>query len=667
MLTVKDLSVEEKLRLICGRDNWSTVDFDGKIPSVFVSDGPVGLRTEKNIDGKQVTLPAVAYPAIQVLANTWNAELAYKMGESLADDCIERDVDILLAPGVNIKRTPVCGRNFEYASEDPLVAGTVGKEYINGVQSHGVGTCLKHFCCNNLEWDRFHQSSDVDERTMREIYLKPFEIACEAKPVSVMCAYNRVNGVYAAENKKGFDILRNEFGFDGAIISDWEAVRDRAKSAIAGLDLEMPFCQATYDKLVEDYNDGKITEAQVDACAQRILDLVYNNAEKKKTRKVKTTEDERKELSAEILAEGAVLLKNNGILPLKKKYSVAVCGGYAKPDNIDLIRGGGSAGVTRYDVKYDLVEALKARVDGDVLYEGAFCFGGVNTGRYGQEPRKALKNAAICDVNIVCVGTGARIESEGSDRSIIRLPYVQEHTILETAKQNKNTVVLIFAGSAVDVSPWADKVAAILYVGFPGEKFDDVLADILTGKINPSGKLTETFALDLFDIPSMNTYFGAGVTRYHEGLDVGYRYFDTYDVPVAFPFGFGLSYSEFDYSGLKLKVKGDNGDKLGVSFKIKNKSDFDGKEVAQVYVHPVDPFVYRPKKELKAYAKVLVKASESEEVKLTLDKSAFEYWSIAKDCKTVDDGVYQIMVGSSVADISLEATVEIADGKITVL
>ncbi len=664
MITVKDLTSIQKLRLICGRDVWSTVDFDGKIPSVSVSDGPVGLRTERDVDGEYVTLPAVAYPSVQVLADTWNEDLAYKMGAALADDCIERDVDILLAPGVNIKRTPICGRNFEYVSEDPYLAGVVGKQYIKGVQDNGVGTCLKHYYANNLEWDRFHQSSDVDDRTLREIYLKPFEIACTAKPVSVMCAYNRVNGVFASENKKGFDILRDEFGFDGAIFSDWEAVRDRAAAAIAGLDIEMPFSQKNYDKLVEDYNNGKITDAQIDACAARVLDLVYRNAEMKKRRKIKTTEQQRRELSADILAEGAVLLKNNGILPLDGKCSVAVCGCYAKPDCDDLLRGGGSSGVRRRKLDFDLPLRLAERVGGKVEYQGAFHFNGIIGGANAQEQRLALVNAALCDVNVVCVGTGARIECEGSDRATIRLPDVQEHMIIETAKQNKNTVVAVFAGAAVDMSAWKDLVAAILYVGFPGENGDAVIADILTGKINPSGKLTETFALDYTDIPSSNSYFCAGVTRYREGLDVGYRYFDTYDRPVAFPFGHGLSYSVFEYSALKLKP---DGDKLDLSFKIKNASQICGKETAQVYVRPVAPLVYRPYKELKAFKKVEIKGGASEQVEIALDKSALAYWSIAKDRWTVDDGVYEIIVGASVADVRLVAKILVADGKMTVV
>lgn len=664
MKTVKDLTVKEKLRLVCGKDAWSTVDFDGKIPSIFVSDGPVGLRTVKTDEnGNEHTLPAVAYPAIQVLANTWNTELSRAMGNALADDCIERDVDILLAPGVNIKRTPVCGRNFEYFSEDPILAGELAKEYIIGVQENGVGTCLKHYYVNNLEYDRLHQSSDVDDRTLREIYLKQFEIACEAKPISAMCAYNRINGVYASENKKGFDILRNEFGFDGAVISDWGAVRDRTAAAIAGLDLEMPFDQNNYDRLKADYAAGKISDEQLDACAQRVLDLVYKCAEMKARRKIKTTEAQRADVSAEILKEGAVLLKNDGILPLNKKANVSVCGCFAKPDEPAMIRGGGSAEVTRHKFDFDIPARLAERLDGKVVFESAFRYNGVNS--FVQNAHTAVVNAALSDVNIVCVGTGGPVEYEAGDRQTMRLPDVQERAILETARQNRNTIVIVFAGAAVDLSAWKDEVAAILYVGFPGEKGDEVVSDILVGNINPSGKLSETFPLCYEDIASSNTRRVAGVTRYQEGLDVGYRYFDTYGEPVAFPFGHGLSYSQFEYSGLKLKAV--NGDKLEVAYTVKNTSARDGKEISQVYVRECAPLVYRPYKELKAFAKTPIPAGKSVTVKTVLDISAFEYWSVAKDGKTVDDGVFEIIIGASCSDVRLTAKLSIKDGKITVL
>lgn len=612
-------------------------------------------------DSKEETIPAVGYPSVQILANTWSRQTARETGECLADDCIERGVDILLAPGVNIKRHPLNGRNFEYFSEDLYLAGTLAKEYIAGVQECGVGACLKHFCCNNLEYDRLHQTSDVDERTLRELYYVPFEIACEVKPVSAMCSYNRVNGTYASEYKKGFDILRGEFGFDGAIFSDWEAVRDRTAVAKAGLDIEMPFNQKNYEALCEDYRAGKLTDEELDACAQRVIDLVFRCKNAQKNARVRRTESERAKSAQRVAAEGMVLLQNGGILPLAKGASIAVIGCYAKPDTIDMLQGGGSSCVEWLNRSFDLPAQLEKR-GFSVTYEGGFRYSGVHSNV--QDARNALECAAANDIAIVCVGTGKPYESEASDRQTLRLPEVQERTILETAEQCKNTVVVVFAGGAIEMSAWADKVSSIVFAGQPGMGADEVLADLLTGILNFSGKLSETFPLKLEDTPSMQSYLHAGVTRYQEGLDVGYRYFDSYGVPVQFPFGHGLSYASFLYKNLQLKATEDG---LEVSYKIENTSAQDGKEVSQVYVRECAPLVYRPKKELKAYAKTYVAAGCSAQETHTLGKRAFAHWSAANDAWEVTEGVYEIMVGASVSDIRLSAKIRVEGGKVHVL
>ena len=342
-MDIDRLTAKEKLRLICGKDFWHTEDFGGKLPQLTVADGPVGLRVvrARAADGTETAYPATAYPSIQLLANTWDRDCANKMGAALADDCLERDVDILLAPGVNVKRTPLCGRNFEYFSEDPLLAGEMAKAYIAGLQEGGAGACLKHFCCNNLEYDRLHQSSDVDERTLREIYYLPFEIACEAKPVSVMCSYNRINGTYGAEYKKGFAVLREEFGFDGAIFSDWSAVRDRAASARAGLDLEMPFSEENYQKLCKDFEEGSISEKEIDACAERVLALISRCKTMRQGKKPRRTEEERRRIAQDIAAEGMVLLKNDGsLLPLPQGVRILLTGPNA--DAMRCLNGGWS-------------------------------------------------------------------------------------------------------------------------------------------------------------------------------------------------------------------------------------------------------------------------------------------------------------------------------------
>lgn len=661
MKKLTELSAKEKLNLLCGKDCWHTDDLDGKIPQLFVSDGPVGLRTERTgKNGKSENIPAVAFPSIQVLANTWSEKCAKKMGNALADEAHDRGVDILLAPGVNIKRNPLNGRNFEYFSEDPFLAGTLAKNYIEGVQECGIGVCLKHFCCNNLEYDRHHQTSDVDERTLRELYYVPFEIACEAKPVSVMCSYNRINGTPAAEYKKGYEFLRGECGFDGAIVSDWGAVIDRTASAKAGLDLSMPAQKNHNEKLFADYEAGNITDEEVDACAERVLSLIYRCKAMQEGKGAKTAESERVACAKEVAAEGAVLLKNDGVLPLKGIKKVSVCGCFAKPDTIEMLRGGGSAGVEWLDKTFDVPQELAKR-GFDVSYESAFRYAGVE---FRQNSRQAILNAAKSDVNVVCVGTGNAFEYEGGDRATMRLPDVQERAILETAKSNKNTVVVVFAGAAIDMSAWADKVAAILFVGFPGMGGDAVIADILVGKINPSGKLSETIPTDIESIPAANVFRCAGVTRYQEGLDVGYRYFDTYEEPVLFPFGHGLSYSKFLYKDAKAVADGET---LRLTYAIENVSGVDGKEVSQVYVRECAPTVYRPFKELKGFAKTEVKAGKSEKVQVELGSRAFAHWSVSKDRWEITEGVYEILVGASVEDIHLKVLVAYEKGALRVL
>ena len=664
-MKINQLTIEEKLRLICGKDAWNTCDLNGKFPSVKVTDASMGVRTAKD-DGSG-DKPSVSYPSAQMLANTWNLQTVRAYAECVADDCLDYGADILLGPGVNIKRNPLCGRNFEYYSEDPYLAGTIAREYIAAMQQEGAGACLKHFCCNNLEYNRKLQSSEVDERTLREIYYKPFEIACEAKPVSIMCSYNKINGVQGSENQKGFRILREELGFDGAVISDWDAVYDRAKAAKAGLDLEMPFSQSNYDKLVEDYKAGKITEAEIDACAHRVLDMVARCKELQNGKTRKRIREDRINVSREAAEEGIVLLKNEGVLPLKKGQSLSACGIYGAPysansDYSRYLSGGGSSRVVRLTKEFDIPEALRKQ-GFTVLFNGGFDDNGINNW-VGMNPREAIGNAAESDVNIVFAGTGGEIEHEGNDRKHMRLSDVQERAILDTAAVNPNTVVVLFAGAPIDMSAWINEVAAVVWAGFPGERGDEAVANVLMGKINPSGKLTETFPLCYEDSPVANGYLDGAVTRYEEGLDVGYRYYDTYNVPVLFPFGYGLSYSTFEYKNLALKTADD---KLEVNFEIENVSAIDGKEVSQIYVRAASSYVYRPYKELKGFAKTLVKAGKKEKVTAKLDLRAFEYWSVGHDRWEVEDGIYEIIVAASVADEKLKIKIKIKDGKITVL
>lgn len=665
--TIKDLTIEEKLRLICGKDCWHTCDFGGKLPYIRVTDASMGVRMPVDSGSWGGDKPSVAYPSLQMLANTWDLDTVREYAECVADDCLDAGADIILGPGVNIKRSPLCGRNFEYFSEDPYLAGTLAREYISAMQEEGAGACLKHFCANNLEYNRLQQSSEVDERTLREIYYKPFEIACEAKPVSVMSSYNRINGVYGSEYKKGYEVLRKEYGFDGMIMSDWDAVRDRTKAAKAGCDLEMPFHPEHYEALVADYKAGKITEEEIDICAQRVLDLVYRCKELQKGKKRGHTLEERIAFTQKAEEEGIVLLKNDGVLPLKAGKTVSMCGWFARPcaynrKKPELVCGGGSGSVKRLTPMFDMLEIMQREYGGAIAYEPAFSEDGVDSSF--MTPGKAVENAAISDINIVFAGTGAHLESEGGDRQTLKLYSAQERTILETAAVNPNTVVVLFAGSPIDMREWIDEVAAVVYVGFPGERGGEAIANVLTGKVNPCGKTSETFPLSYEDSPAANCYTDSKVTRYEEGLDVGYRYYDTYSVPVLFPFGHGLSYSKFVYGGLKLKTDGET---LEVSYEIENNSARDGKEISQVYVRAMSSYVYRPYKELKGFAKTLVKAGGTEKVTITLDSRAFEYWSTATDCWETEDGVYEIIVGASCADERLRAKIKIENGEISVL
>ncbi len=665
-LTVKDLSVEEKLRLLCSKGFWYTMDFDGKLPSVSVSDGPVGVRAErKNEKGETITLPSVSYPSAQLLANTWNKACAKLMGECLADDCYEKNVDILLGPGANIKRYALNGRNFEYFSEDPVLAGEIAESYINGVQSRGIGACLKHFCCNNMEYNRFEQSSEVDERALREIYYLPFELACRAKPVSMMSAYNRVNGQYASEYKKGFDVLRGEFGFDGAMYSDWEAVRNRTRSAKAGCDIEFPFNENNYQQFVADYKAGKISEEEIDACAERVLRLAYSCKEMQAGKGVKRTVEERLDASQRIAEEGMVLLKNEGgLLPLRKGKRIALFGCYAKPER-GMIAGDGSSRVASLTESFDLGALLEKELNIKVPFETMYYYDKVlgtnGYAHYAAKPHTGKNIAATADICVICAGTGVNIEAESFDRTDMRLPLAQERAILDLSAINPNTVVVIFAGSAIDVSAWADKVKAIVYAGFCGERGMEALCGILCGRVNPCGKLSETFPVSIAASAVAGGYCDTAVTRYTEGLDVGYRYYDRHPEAIRYPFGYGLSYSEFRYSSLKTEADGLN---VNISFDIENISYIDGSEIAQVYVQECSPAVYRPLKELKGFAKQKIKAGERKSVSIRLTKRAFAYYSVAEDGWRVNDGAYKILVGSSSQNILLSKTIIIENGEI---
>lgn len=630
-----------------GADFWTNYDVDGSVYKFIVSDGPVGLRQPLDRMTAEQTdcIKSVAYPSFQMLSQTWDTGLAFEMGRSLGNDCIEQKVDILLAPGVNIKRLPTNGRNFEYLSEDPFVAGIFARDYIKGVQSMHVGTSLKHFCCNNSEKSRHWASMEVDERTLREIYLRPFEIACEARPWTVMCSYNLVNGMRMSEHEKLYGVLRNEFGFDGLIMSDWWAVKDSESSLNAGLNLEMPYDEEHQKEMLA--KSERLDETKLNESVERVLALAEKCERESKLRKVEMSLEERRSVALKIEEEGIVLLKNEGVLPMKKGKAF-VTGAPA----VNYYFGGGSSNVYSEREFEPLTDALKNEGMNVEYAESVSAVRG-HQAILGNL-KAAVFKAAQSEYTVICVGEPNTCEYEDADRQQIKLSKEEELAIHALSKASDKLVVVVYAGAAIDMSEWINEVEAIVWAGYGGEYANRAVAEVLTGKVNPSGKLTETFPLSLGDVPSENAYRDEAVMVYSEGMNIGYRYFDTYNVPVLFPFGYGMSYSEFFYGDLAVEK---DGAIVKVQFEIENASNVDGKEVAQVYVRELTKEVYRPYKELKAFKKVFIKAHERATMEFALDASAFAYYSVAKDRWVVKPGVFEIIVAANVIEEKLRAKI----------
>lgn len=646
---IKNLTLDEKLELLCGKDFWRLPNANGKLKEVFVADGPSGLRKVKEDPEdpkKNHTISATAMPTLSTVANTWNLEMAKLDGSTIADDCIENDADVLLAPGVNIKRTPLNGRNFEYFSEDPYLSGVMGKAFIEGVQGKGIGTSLKHYLANNREVDRCFMTSEVDERTLREIYLRPFEIAVESKPWTVMCSYNPINGIYSAENKYFLkDVLRDEFGYDGVIVSDWGAVHNPYKSLKATLDVRMPYEKGSFEVLKNAYEKGLITDEEIDFAVTNILKLIEKTENNDK--KVSFTKEQRHANAVKIAEEGIVLLKNeDGMLPIKSG-KIAISGNQIITPRIGGC--GSSRVVTDFEEKY-IDEYLKG-IDGVEFIRPKT----ILSPEFSSERPDLYRLAYDCDKVVLCLSS--EWEGEGYDRSTIRLHPHLEQQIREIAEINPNLIVCIYAGSAVDMSAWIDCVKAVIWVGYSGEGVNQALSNIITGKVVPSGKLSETIPTCLD-----NTYCGmnmgkGGVERYTDGVFVGYRYYEKFDVPVAFPFGHGLSYADLTYSNIKVEKQSEVD--YTVSYDITNNSDFDAKEVSQVYVRDVLCMVSRPVKELKAFSKDLIPAHGTVTVTVKLDKRAFAYYNVLIKDWHVENGAFEILVGASSKDIRLKQRIDI--------
>ncbi len=632
------------------------------MPAMMVSDGPHGLRKQKDEGdhlGVNDSIVAVCYPTGCASASSFNRELLMEMGRAIGEACQAEGVGVILGPAVNIKRSPLCGRNFEYYSEDPYVAGEMAASYIKGVQSKNVGTSIKHFMANSQETRRMSSDSRIDERTMREIYMPAFEKAVkESKPWTVMCSYNRINGTYAAENKKLLtDVLRDEWGFDGFVVSDWGAVNDRVAGVKAGLDLEMPPSCGVNDKLIEKaVKDGKLDEAVLDLTVERILQIVYRFMENRDKEAVFDKEKQH-EFSRKVAEESLVLLKNDGILPLKKEQKIAFIGQYAKKPRY---QGGGSSHINSYKVTgaLELVKDMP-----NVLFA---------EGYNDQEDKvdekmveEAVKAAKEAEVAVVFAGLPDAFESEGYDRTHMQMPKSQNHLIEEIVKVQPNVVVVLHNGSPVEM-PWISKVKGVLEAYLGGEAVGEAEYRILFGEVNPSGRLSETFPLKLEDNPSYLYYIGEeDVVEYREGVFVGYRYYDKKKMDVLFPFGYGLSYTDFAYSNLKLDKKAmKDTEVLTVSVDVTNTGTMAGKEVVQLYVADEESTVIRPVKELQGFEKVELAPGETKTVSMKLDARAFAYYNVQLGDFHVESGSFKIMIGRSCTDIKLEDTVMVESTKV---
>ena len=653
------MTLEEKASLCSGADFWHTESVERLgIPAMMVSDGPHGLRKqdqEADHLGVNDSIKAVCFPAGCGTAASFNRELITGMGEVLGEECQAEGVGVILGPAVNIKRSPLCGRNFEYYSEDPMVASEMAGALIKGVQSKNVGTSIKHFLANNQETRRMSSSSEVDERTLREIYLAAFEGAVSSqKPWTVMCSYNKINGTYAAEHKEALtDILRGEWGFDGFVVSDWGAVNNRVPDLEAGLDLEMPASGGINDKqIVDAVKEGRLEESVLDRAVERILNIVYR-FEETRDKSAVFDRDKDHEYAKKVAEETIVLLKNeDGLLPLPEKEEIAFIGKYARQPRF---QGGGSSHINSHKVTgaWDVVKDW-----GSITFaEG-----------YGDQEdvtdealiAEAVEKAGKAKAAVIFAGLPDAFESEGFDRSHMGMPNCQNELINRVAAVQPNTIVVLHNGSPVEM-PWADQVKGIVEAYLSGQAVGAAVVDILFGKVNPSAKLPETFPYKLEDNPSYLYYLGEGdKVEYREGVFVGYRYYDTKKMDVRFPFGYGLSYTTFAYSNLKLsaaQIK--DTDTLTVSVDVTNTGSMAGKEVVQLYVSDVESTVIRPVKELKGFDKVNLQPGETKTVTFTLGKRAFAYWNTQIHDWHVESGEFRILVGKSSRDIQLEETVTV--------
>lgn len=663
------LTLEEKASLLEGSDFWHTAAIERLgIPRIMVSDGPHGLRKVAVPDDAAIEQSELAtcFPPAAGFGCAWDPELARRVGDALGIECRVAGVSVLLGPGVNMKRSPLCGRNFEYYSEDPLLAGVMASAWVQGVQAHEAGTSLKHFAANNQETDRLRVSAEVDERTLREIYLPAFErVVKEAQPWTVMCSYNRINGVYAADHHWLLtEVLRDEWGFEGLVVTDWGATDRRPPAVAAGCDLEMPSSTGVGTQAILDaVASGELTEQQVDVCVRRVLELVARAQRREPL--AGFDRDAHHQLAREAAAASAVLLKNEGgLLPLSPDGGgpVAIIGEFARTPRY---QGAGSSQVNPTRLENSL-DALRAELAG--VREVRFAPGFEIEAEQADEAlvAEAVQAATGADVVLMFLGLPPSYESEGWDRAHMDLPALQIELLERVASVNGKIVVVLSNGAAVTTSTWDHQAPAVLEGWLLGQAGGRAIVDLLLGHVSPSGKLAETIPVKLSDNPTVGNFPGEhGVVRYGEGLLIGYRWYDAHELPVAYPFGHGLSYTSFGYSDLAVRVVSDGTDpRVEVALMVTNTGSRAGAEVVQVYVADPAASVYRPVQELRGFAKVALEPGASERVTVELDKRAFAYWHVARREWVVEGGEFSVRVGASSRDIRLTSTIELAGGDV---
>ena len=652
---IQKLNLEQKCALLSGETVFTTRALPGKgIPAITLSDGPNGVRKQAGAAdhlGLNPSVPATCFPTSSATACSWDEKLGEAVGEALGEEAAAQEVAVLLGPGLNIQRSPLCGRDFEYFSEDPILAGRMAAAYVRGIQKNGISACPKHFAVNSQELRRMASDSVLDERTLRELYLTGFEIVVkEAKPKTIMTSYNLINGTYANENAHLLqDILRKDWGFDGAVVTDWGGSNDHALGVKNGSTLEMP-CPGgdSIRELMKAVQGGKISEADVDARLDEMLELVLSThaAVEKAPRTFDAAAHHK--LARRAAAESIVLLRNEGgILPLKPNEKLAVIGDFAETPRY---QGAGSSAVNALQVD-TLLDSIKAD-DSGITFVG-YASGFERQGAADAEKlEEAVALAKKADTVLLCLGLDELRESEGLDRADMKLAENQQQLLAAVAAVNPNVVVLLSAGAPVE-TPWVGQCRALVYGALGGQAGAGAAADILTGKLCPCGKLSQTWAQAHDDTPAKANFGGEGRNvEYREGLYVGYRYYQTAGVKPAFPFGYGLSYTTFEYSGLKA-------DETGVTLTVTNTGSAAGAEIVQLYVAKPDAKVFRPEQELKGFAKVSLAPGESKTVAIALDDKAFRYWNVKTNAWEVEGGSYQLRVGASSVDIRLTADITV--------